>query len=256
MRILAVVAVLIFPLAVVSAQSEKAPALYKSVKFKAADGLEVSAELYLAKSKKAPVILLCHQARSSRGEYRRIAPVLVAAGYNCLAIDQRSGDGRHAFANQITNETAARAAKAKKPTGYLDAKQDIVAALEYLTKEGFVGKRGLWGSSYSASLALVVASEREDLAAVLSFAPGEYFRSRPGIVTSAARKLTVPTMIVAPERERRQAEPLHKAVAAKKKELVIGADILHGSRTLFLAKEPAPTWKKVKAFLAAQLGTE
>ena len=39
----------------------------------------------------APLIVLCHQAGGSRGEYREIAPRLNKLGYQCLAIDQRAG---------------------------------------------------------------------------------------------------------------------------------------------------------------------
>jgi hypothetical protein len=41
--------------------------------------------------KSQPYILLSHQAGSNRAEYAPIAPRLVKPGFNCLAIDQRSG---------------------------------------------------------------------------------------------------------------------------------------------------------------------
>ena len=53
-------------------------------------------------------------------------------GFNCMAIDQRSGQG----VNKVTNETAKLAAKEKKATNYDDAEQDMVAALQY-AKENF-----------------------------------------------------------------------------------------------------------------------
>ena len=38
-------------------------------------------------------IVMFHQAGWSRGEYREIAPKLVAKGYRVLAVDQRAGRG-------------------------------------------------------------------------------------------------------------------------------------------------------------------
>lgn len=48
------------------------------------------------------MILLFHQAGSSKAEYATISPRLVAAGYSALAIDQRSGGELFG-----SNETAA-----------------------------------------------------------------------------------------------------------------------------------------------------
>ena len=45
----------------------------EKVTFKAADGLEVVADLYMIHEKSAPFIILFHQANWSRGEYMEIA---------------------------------------------------------------------------------------------------------------------------------------------------------------------------------------
>jgi dienelactone hydrolase len=60
------------------------------VSFHAEDGLKITADLYLIDFSE-PFILLFHQAESSRGEYNDIAPRLNKLGYNCLAVDLRSG---------------------------------------------------------------------------------------------------------------------------------------------------------------------
>ena len=52
-----------------------------------------------------------------------IAPKLNALGYNCLAVDQRSGRS----ANGVKNETNQLAKDAKLPTGYTDAYPDLEA---------------------------------------------------------------------------------------------------------------------------------
>ncbi len=90
----------------------------QELEFPSQDGLIVTADLYQAYD--APgtaIIVLFHQAGSSRGEYRTIAPKLNALGFNALAIDQRSGrsyDG-------VKNQTVARAKKAKKARKYKHA---------------------------------------------------------------------------------------------------------------------------------------
>ncbi|MBL4670213.1 MAG: hypothetical protein JKY30_13245, partial [Flavobacteriales bacterium] len=84
--------------------SKKYPS--KKITFKSEDGLLVTGNLYeIGKDK--PIILLCHQARYNKFEYADIAPKLNELGYNCLAIDQRSGGS---FAGK-PNETYERATK-------------------------------------------------------------------------------------------------------------------------------------------------
>ena len=58
----------------------------------ASDGVKVYGSLYRAAKPRA-LILLFHQAGSSKDEYATIAPRLAQAGYSALAIDQRSGGG-------------------------------------------------------------------------------------------------------------------------------------------------------------------
>ncbi|MEZ6196029.1 MAG: alpha/beta hydrolase [Planctomycetota bacterium] len=229
--------------------------VFERVSFKAADGLPITGELYRGPaategSAPRPTILLCHQAGSSRGEYRRIAPRLVAMGFDALAIDQRSGEGGNAVSSGVPNETAAAAAElgGRRRPPYAAAAADIRAALDWLAKREGIGPRILWGSSYSSSLAIMIGSEREDLAAVLSFSPGEYLGDGDPVATAAA-KLSIPILVVAPESERGQAEPIFRAIAAKSKTLRCDASVLHGSRTLFMGKGRDADWEAVSAFL-------
>ncbi len=46
----------------------------QTIKFLAADNVEVTADLYLTDNKKAPFIIRFHQVLYSRGEYAEIAP--------------------------------------------------------------------------------------------------------------------------------------------------------------------------------------
>ncbi len=141
----------------------------EKVSFQAADGLRITADLYLSDFNK-PFILLFHQAESSRGEFIDIAPKLQKLGYNCLAVDLRSG-GK---SNYIDNETVKRAIKEKYIIRYIEAKKDIEAAIDF-TRMYNQKPVILFGSSYSASLALIIASNNSRVNSVIAFSPGEYF---------------------------------------------------------------------------------
>src|SRR6185295_20180637 len=78
----------------------------QTITFPSPDGITITADLYEVDSS-SPVILLCHQARYSRGEYIETAKRLNKFGFNCLAIDQRSGKECNAV-NNATAEAAAR----------------------------------------------------------------------------------------------------------------------------------------------------
>ena len=134
----------------------------------AVDGLEVTYD-QLHLSYDQPVILLCHQAGWSRGEYKATADSLHKLGFNCISIDQRSGNA----VNDVENETAAKAKEHGLGQSYEDAEQDIVAALIWVNDQ-YYDDVILLGSSYSAGLALKIASEKPDMVdKVVSFSPGE-----------------------------------------------------------------------------------
>lgn len=138
------------------------------VNFEAEDGRTVYADLYRTKDNKAPYIILFHQAGSSRGEYLEIAPRLNEMGFNCLAVDQRAG----LKMNGVNNLTA--------ELGYTtlyNVMPDLRAALLYVKEELRAKETIVWGSSYSAAMVLVLASEfPKDIDAILAFVPGEYFK--------------------------------------------------------------------------------
>jgi len=133
------------------------------------DSLKITADLYL-KDYGLPFILLFHRDASSRGEYSETAKKLTKLDYNCLAVDLRKGKKY----NYVSNETASRAREEKIPDSYLDAWKDIKASLNFIKK--FTPEEViLFGSSYSASICLLEASNNPDIDAVIAFSPGEYF---------------------------------------------------------------------------------
>lgn len=140
--------------------------------FDAADGVLVTADYYPNKDATQLIVLL-HQADFSRGAYRIIAPRLVDSGFACLAVDLRGGK----IANEVYNETQKSAESLGLSTEYIEALKDIAATTAYLldnnTKEII-----LWGSSYSASLALMHAAKESSVSKVVAFSPGEYLSNQ------------------------------------------------------------------------------
>lgn len=62
----------------------------EKITFLSLDSLPITANFYNS-GDNLPVIVLCHQAGLNKSEYIKIAETLTQKGYNCLAIDQRSG---------------------------------------------------------------------------------------------------------------------------------------------------------------------
>jgi dienelactone hydrolase len=140
-------------------------------------------------------MLLFHEEGSSRGEYRDIAPRLVKMGYNCLAVDLRTGRGK----NYISNETARRAASLRPSPTLVDCIKDIQGAVRYIrsrTRQPVV----LLGSSFSASLCLLEAVNDTLVRAVVAFSPGEFFRPFLSVKDSLNR-ISVPVLLAGSKKE-------------------------------------------------------
>lgn len=224
-------------------------ALYaqEKVRFNANDDVSVTADVYnvdpVLNVSENIVIILFHQAGSSRGEYTRIAPVLSRLGYTSLAVDQRSGDK---FSNVI-NETAAQFKKKKK---FTEAIPDMFAAIRYAREEMGAEKIVLWGSSYSASLVLAIAAEPQSkIDAVLAFSPGEYFGAEY-VITDQLSTLTIPVFITsAANKEQQLWQPLYDAIPSQNKvSFLPNGTGRHGSGAL-MSLEQKQYWAAVKSFL-------
>ncbi len=225
----------------------------KTVHFTSSDGLTLTADLYVTHPQDAPFILLFHQAGWSRGEYVHTAPKLNAFGFNCLALDQRSGGE----VNSVVNQSHAAAIKAGKPTTYVDAVQDMRAAIQYVRQRFPKAKIILWGSSYSAALVLRLAgSYGKTIAAVLSFSPGEYFTKlgKSGhYIRDGAKNIRCPVFITSKRAEAPGWEAIWQAIPAKQKvRFIPHTPGNHGSRALWAEfPDSKEYWKAVKGFLAA-----
>ena len=225
-------------------------AMTSTVTFPTSDNLTVTADLYWTGDATAPFILLFHQADYSRGEYLEIAPKLNALGYNCLAIDQRSGGA----ANGVINETYKTAKAAGLQTGYVDAYADLRAALAHVESAYVPKELIVWGSSYSSSLALILASEHPDeITAVLAFSPGEYFKLNGKTVADYAANITQPAFITSAKSEEKSWRGIADQITSEGSVFFVPqGNGRHGSSALF-EKTPnhAEYWTAVENFLAS-----
>jgi dienelactone hydrolase len=182
----------------------------ETVSFETPDGVEVFAEFYSTGDAAKPIVLLFHQADYNKEEYSEIAPRLVEAGFNALAIDQRSGGNAYGGENLTVNALG-------KSTAYLEALPDLEAALTWAKDKGYKTIL-VWGSSYSSSLVFLLAAEHPEIAGVLSFSSGEYF-SKLTLVQDAATKVTVPVFITSDgsQGEITRVHPIFTAVASPDK---------------------------------------
>jgi len=240
---ISVVAMLIAGLGLVPPLGTPSP----SIELIASDGVHVFARAY-GSSPKAPVILLFHQAGSSRSEYATIAPRLVDLGFNVLAVDQRSGGDMY----QPANETVLHLGRSV--ASYDAVLPDLEAALDWARRAHPSSAVYVWGSSYSAALAFVLAAKHpKEIAAVLAFSPGEYLGDGSAVHRSAAR-VRVPVFIdsAADAKEIAAAKSIFDVIPSKHKVLYAPNVGVHGSSTLIPDRDPngsEQNWTQVTRFL-------
>ncbi|MHA7059626.1 dienelactone hydrolase family protein [Aquimarina sp. M1] len=218
----------------------------KQVTLTSADGLSVHANLYHIEKHK-PVILLCHQAGYNRLEYADIAPKLNEMGYNCLAVDLRSGGN---FAEK-TNITAERAKNDGLKNQMVDSQQDIKAAIAFLTKE-YNQKVIVWGSSYSSSLALLEAVSNNNINAVIAFSPGNYFGEDALSLSTVFKKTNTPFLVTSSKKEAPSLTSLIGAIKLNKKQsqFIPQSEGFHGSKAVWTGQKGAVEyWEAIITFL-------
>lgn len=218
----------------------------KHISFPSEDSVTIHADIYEIEEGKAK-ILLCHQAGYSRGAYKQTGIFLSKLGFNAMAIDQRSGES----ALDIPNLTCQDAKTKGLPTEYLDAKKDIEAAIDYLYDYNGNEPIILLGSSYSASLCLMIAAENCNVKAVIAFSPGEYLE---GIsVKDSIACIDVPTFVTSSKLEIPQTSQLiskiDTSLVTHFKPTVEG---VHGARALWKETEGHKEyWNALLKFLKA-----
>lgn len=223
----------------------------ETIKIKASDGVEVTVDLHISHPDTVPFIVLFHQAGWSRGEYQEIAPILNQLGFNCMAVDQRSGNA----VNGVQNQTFVSARRMMKETKYVDALPDMNAAINHAKTYLAKGDLIIWGSSYSSALALKLAGDRPaDIDGVLAFSPGEYFQSmgKPkDYITTSASAIQCPSFITSARNEKDSWSGIHESIPTESKSFYLPETSgNHGSRALWSKfSDSQGYWDAVAAFL-------
>ncbi len=214
------------------------------ITFPSKDDVIITADWYPVNSE-SQTILLCHQNGFSRGEYNETAVKLNKLGFNCMAIDQRVG----VEVNGVVNETAKDAKDKKKVLTFINAEQDITAAIDWLFSK-YKRRIILLGSSYSASLALKIANENDHVFAAVAFSPGEYFEGEKFIAMSV-NGLKKPVFLTSSKEEAPAVTELSKDIISLVKiQFIPRGEGDHGSKVLWSSKpENQDYWAALMSFL-------
>ena len=219
-----------------------------NISFKASDGVKVYGE-FIKVDNSHPTILLFHQGGSnSRGEYNPIVPRLVEEDYNVLAIDQRQG-------GQVFGSYNRTVAELTDDFSFCEAYVDLEAALNFVSKQGFLKNIILWGSSYSGSLAVKLASEQgEKVSGVLAFSPASGGPMAECKADLYLDDLNVPLLLLRPTQELEiESSKLQFESAREKGFQVYEAKVgTHGSSMLVEERVGGDTeenWQIVLSFL-------
>lgn len=219
----------------------------ESITFLSNDNVLVTADAYLTTNPEAPFIILFHQATFSRGEYIEIAPLLNDLGFNCLAIDQRSG----MQVNGLTNQTHKDAKSKGKAVKYKDAYPDLEAAVIFVKEKYSPKNLIVWGSSYSSSLVFILAAKHKEIKAVLAFSPGEYFKFENKTIAEWAKEVSCPVFITSSRKEGKACSVIFKNLSNKNSVQYIPAfSGNHGSKALWKKNTGYKSYREeVKNFL-------
>ncbi len=143
------------------------------------------------------LILAFHQGGSSgEAEYAPIIPRLLEEGFGVLTIDQRRGGDRFMGQNRVSSNFD------QETVGYCDVIEDLEAAFSYALGVEDVDEIIAWGSSYSASLAVMLgASHPELISRVLAFSPASGESMAGCNPLSSAFDLRQPALFLRPKSE-------------------------------------------------------
>ena len=219
------------------------------VAFYTKDSVQVFGDFFEV-GKEATTIILFHQARSNaRGEYDRIAKRLYKKGYNVLAIDQRSGGQLYGNYNRTIVKFEIN------NFSYCDAYSDIVAAVDFINVSGFGTKKIIWGSSYSAGLAIKFGAERpKEVIGILAFSPASGEPMVDCKPESYFEQIEVPLLILRPGKEAGYESVKTQLGLAKSFgfQTYIAENGMHGSSMLLESRTKSntdKTWEIVEGFI-------
>ncbi len=225
----------------------------QEISFYTPDSIKIFGDLFEL-DKLGKTILLFHQGGSNaRGEYAPIIPNLIKNGYNVLAIDQRVG-GQY-YGNY--NRTLANVPTHIYGDGYryCDAYNNLESALDFIIDSGFTGDKIVWGSSYSASLVIQLASNRQqDIQGVLAFSPASGGSMKDCLPDKYFETIKIPLLLLWPpnEMESESSKVQFEMATSYGHQTFVPKNGVHGSSMLVaerVGSEVDNTWKVVLSFL-------
>jgi dienelactone hydrolase len=222
-----------------------------TIKYMTSDKVLITADVYAPNAADAAFIILFHQAKYSRGEFLEIAPKLNSLGFNCMAVDLRSGEET----NGIENQTWKYCDSLKMETRFIDAYSDIRASISYIRRKFPTAKVILFGSGYSASLSLKMAGDNPSgISAVVAFSPGEYFSAfgwSRDIIQISSSHIKCPVFITSARSEEDNWRKIFEAIPVQTKSSFIPQqEGKNGAKVLWsVFPENEEYWKALKMFL-------
>lgn len=216
------------------------------VSYKAADGLEITADFYDTYATSNKYMLMFHQAEYSRAEYQQIASRIIKLDINCIAVDLRYGNE----VNYVNNETAMSAKVKEIPHSMIDCEKDILASIDYVYSIDSTAEIFLMGSSFSGSLCLKIAKDKGNLAAVIAYSPGEFFNEF--VVGDYIKGLETPTYVACTRSEYEYVSKLVSGITSNKRVLFKPSNTEgeHGAKTLWwTSKANEDCWLSLLFFL-------
>jgi len=183
-----------------SGDSENGDVLPEEISFYTEDSIKIYGDLYKLNST-MPLIIMFHQGGSNaKGEYTPIIPRLIEMGYNVLATDQRVGGQWYGGYNRTLAEISNNGYG--DGYGYCDAYNNLEGALHFAINLGFTDKLILWGSSYSASLAIKLADKNQQAVdGVLAFSPASGRSMTDCLPDEHFSSLSIPLLMLRPPNE-------------------------------------------------------
>ncbi|MEO9512598.1 MAG: hypothetical protein ABJN84_03800 [Flavobacteriaceae bacterium] len=225
----------------------------KEISFITSDGIKIYGDLYEI-DKTSPVILLFHQGGSNgRAEYGSIIPKLVDKGFNILAIDQRMGGQIYGNYNRTLTHISDHSFG--NPYSYCDAYNNLEGALDFIVNSEFTGNKIVWGSSYSASLAIQLASQNQDkIDGVLAFSPASGGSMKNCLPDPYFEALKIPLLLLRPpnEMENENVQAQFELAKANGHQTYAAKYGVHGSSMLVserVGNNISETWEVVTTFL-------
>ncbi|MBO6525278.1 MAG: alpha/beta hydrolase [Balneolaceae bacterium] len=221
------------------------------------DSVQIFGDEYMTSSD-APTIILFHQGGSNaRGEYGSIIPRLVDEGFNVITVDQRRGGQTYGSYNRTVENIEIN------EYSYCDAYEDLTSTLDYvISNESLTGEVIVWGSSYSASLAIQLAAKNQDkISGALAFSPasgGPMASCKPDEYLEV---LELPLLVLRPtgEMEIESVQRQFELVESFGHQTYVADPGVHGSSMLVQSRtgaEAGESWNTVLEFINSILNEQ